>query len=81
MVVAMIKGDWIRSMTDDELAKFLNNMLLACLCKISTKTREHPCELCITSVYCRAGDVGFSDWLKEEYNEYGMETINTRVER
>lgn len=64
----MTNAEWIRSLTDEELAAFLSNMLWACLCKISTKIKEYPCELCIESSYCRAGDKGFPDWLKEEHN-------------
>lgn len=53
-------GDYIRRMTDEEMAKFL--------CNISVNPGRGMCELCIASSNCRAGHNGFLDWLKEEYN-------------
>lgn len=58
--MAVTKGDRIRNMTDDELAKFL--------CNIAVNPGQGMCELCIASKYCRAGHNGFLDWLKEEHN-------------
>ena len=53
-------GDYIRRMTDEEMAKFL--------CNISVNPGRGMCELCIASSNCRAGHNGFLDWLKEECN-------------
>ena len=55
-------GDYIRRMTDDEMAKFL--------CNIAVNPSRGVCELCIAAEHCRAGHNGFLDWLKEEHNEY-----------
>ena len=53
-------GDYIRRMTDEELAAFL--------CNMSVKPEQGMCELCIAASNCRAGHNGFLDWLKEEHN-------------
>lgn len=49
------KGDYLRRMTDAELARFL--------CDITGSCRN-----CLAKRCCGAGQNGFLDWLKEESN-------------
>ena len=48
------KGDYLRRMTDAELARLL--------CEISS------CRNCLAKRCCGSGQNGFLDWLKEEVN-------------
>ena len=52
-------ADRIRRMNDDELAKFL--------CDMVNRT-EGACNECVAYEYCEKGPTGFLDWLKEEHN-------------
>lgn len=51
-------ADYIRRMTDEELAEFL--------CDLSSETES--CGSCIAKSYCDYGHIGFLDWLKEAHN-------------
>lgn len=48
-------GDYIRRMTDEELAAFLS---------------DRNCAACPVQLLCYSVRGGFESWLKEEHNEY-----------
>lgn len=58
----MTNGDYIRRMTDEELAKFL--------CNLQDSVEQDPCSECPAKMHCRTGHNGFQDWMKEGHNEY-----------
>ena len=52
-------ADYLRSISDDELAKILCAM-------VSPPNKAVNCGICIAADYCRMGHTGFIDWLKQE---------------
>jgi hypothetical protein len=60
----MTNGDWVRSMTDEQLSVFLR--MGACqLCAYAGK--NYDC-CCPDNKNCRNGHL---EWLKQEHKEYG----------
>lgn len=58
----MTNGDRIRTMTDEELSKFL--------CDFRTGSAgEHHCAGCKAEEYCRTGHNGMIDWLQQPAKE------------
>lgn len=56
----MTNAEWLRSLSDDELAEFL--------CYL-TYGRDGNCEDCIAGRLCKRGCNGMAAWLQEEYIE------------
>ena len=57
----MTNADKIRSMTDEELADFL--------CDIGANDSYDGCEYCPAEKFCKIGQAGFDDWVKQEVEE------------
>ena len=58
----MTNADSIRSMSDEELAKFLCNFR-------SCDSSEHPCNGCKAEPQCHTGHNGMIDWLQQPAEE------------
>ena len=56
----MTNAEWLRSLSDDELAEFL--------CYL-TYGKDGNCEDCIAGRLCKRGCNGMAAWLQEEYTE------------